>query len=351
MEIWSVEFYYLVVFLCLAPLLVQNIDDVDVSLRALLLIGTPFLACLDFLLEWGYRGFVVDGEVTRLPLALGQFGGYLVIVGALLSSNTRLWHVIRILAVIFGALLILKTGARGQFLSAAICTALLYGIGNTTISPIKLILAAMFGAAAVMLAYFAAITYMASDPTLASMQGRWSLDRLTEDYGERSVRVIRIEKMIEAWRQSPATMVMGVGNSAGYDPKVMGCTSPIGCYPHNLLVEILTEEGIVGLGLYLAMITFIGWKALQALGDPNLDRYYKPALQCLLAFVLFEFLLSLKQSSLLGNWRLFLFMILLDRAIDFLRNPIPVIEEIVTPRTAKARALMARRPNGYVRQR
>lgn len=344
MDIWGVNFQYLIVFLCGAPLLVQDIDDVDVSLRALLLIGTPFVACLNFLLEWEFRGFVVDGEVTRLPLALGQFGGYLVIAGALFSSSNRMWHLIRLAAIVLGALLILKTGARGQFISAALCTAVVFGLGNSNVSPVKLVLATLFAGMMLAVAYFAAISYMQSDPTLSAAAGRWSLDRLTEDYGGRSIRVLRIEAMIEAWQSSPGRILAGLGNSAAYDPNITDCTSPVGCYPHNLPVEILTEEGLIGAALYVAVILYIGVVAVQALGNPGIDRDHKPALKVLLAFVIFEFLLSLKQGSLLGNWRFFLFIILLDRAIDLLRNPVTVVEQsVMKPRSKRPSELTARR--------
>ena len=57
MAIWSVNFQYLVVFILGAPLLIQEVDDLEVPMRALLLLGTPFIFCLNFMLEWGYRGF------------------------------------------------------------------------------------------------------------------------------------------------------------------------------------------------------------------------------------------------------------------------------------------------------
>lgn len=345
--VWAVNFQYLIVFLCGAPLLVQDIDDVDVMMRALLLIGAPFVACLDFLLEWGYRGIIgADGEAIRLPLALGQFGGYMVIIGALFSPGRQLaWIVLRVAAVVLGALLILKTGSRGQFLSAVLCTTIVLGLGRSNVSPIKLVLATLFGGLTLVLAYFAAITYMQSDPTLSQVAGRWSIDRLFEDYGERSIRVLRIEAMMEAWQSSPGTMLVGLGNSAGYDPNITNCTSPVGCYPHNLPVEILTEEGLIGAGLYAGLILYIGFIGIRALSDQGIDRYYKPILSVLFAFVVFEFLLSLKQGSLLGNWRLFLFIILLERTIDLLRNPVTTTEEttLAEPRTERLRTMLARR--------
>ncbi len=326
LSIWAVNFQYLVVFILGAPLLVQEVDDLEVPMRALLLLGTPFIFCLNFMLEWGYRGFVVNGEVTRLPLALAQFGGYMMLVGALFGPKHGYWVLLRIAAVVLGALLIVKTGARGQFISAMLCGAVLFALGRSNFSPIKLILATAFAAVFVVIAYFGAISYMKSDPTLQATAGRWSIDRLTEDYGERSIRVLRIEALLDAWSDNPGTMLIGLGNSASYDANITDCTSPIGCYPHNLPIEILTEEGLVGLALYLALILYVGVVAVRAISDPSIDDERKGALKVMFAFMIFELILSLKQGSLLGNWRFFLFAILLDRSIQFLYRPVDVTD-------------------------
>ncbi|MEZ5931567.1 MAG: O-antigen ligase family protein [Alphaproteobacteria bacterium] len=319
---WLANSPYLVVFLVAAPLLVQEIDDLEEPLRALLLLGTPFIFCLNFLLEWGYRGFIVNGEVVRLPLALAQFGGYIMIVGALFGPKHSYWILLRLAAVLLGALLIIKTGARGQFISAFVCCAVMFGIGRSNFSPIRLLLISVAGVIFLGIAYFGAISYMKSDPALKATAGRWSIDRLFEDYGERSIRVVRIEAMLAAWQDSPGTMLIGLGNSAAYDPDITGCTSPIGCYPHNLVVEVLTEEGLVGLGLFVALFLYVGVTAIRAISDPTLNDEHKNALKVMFAFMVFELILSLKQSSLLGNWGLFLFAILVDRAVNLVYQPV-----------------------------
>ncbi|MGI9485796.1 MAG: O-antigen ligase family protein [Geminicoccaceae bacterium] len=344
LSIWAVNFQYLVVFILGAPLLIQEIDDLEVPMRALLLLGTPFIFCLNFLLEWGYRGFVVNGEVTRLPLALAQFGGYMMILGALFGPRHGYWVLLRIAAVVLGALLIVKTGARGQFISAVLCGAVLFGLGRSGFSPIKLMLATAFAAVFVVIAYFGAISYMKSDPNLRATAGRWSIDRLTEDYGDRSIRVLRIEAMLDAWTDNPGTMLVGLGNSASYDPNITDCTSPVGCYPHNLPIEILTEEGLIGLGLYLALILYVGVIAIRAISDSSVDDDRKGALKVLFAFMIFELILSLKQGSLLGNWRFFLFTILLDRSINLLYQPVDVVDPAASSSVRdRTRAWLAQR--------
>ena len=336
MDLWSVNFQYLVIFLLAAPLLVQDVDDLKEAMLALLLLGTPLLFCFNFLLEWGYRGYYVNGELVRLPLALAQYGGYMMIVGALFGPKHSYWLLLRLAAIALGLLLIVKTGARGQFISAMLCCGVMFGLGRASFSPVRLILVTAVASVVLAAAYAGAITYMKSVPELQGTAARWSIDRLFEDYGERSIRVLRIEDMLEAWSDNPGTMLLGLGNSASYDPDITGCTSPIGCYPHNLPVEILTEQGIVGFGIFAILMLYVGIVAVRTISDPTIRDEDKGPLKVMFAFMIFEVILSLKQSSLLGNWRMFLFAILVDRSASLLTHPVDVVtQEASSPKSWK----------------
>jgi O-antigen ligase len=336
LEIWSVNFQYLVIFLIAAPLLLQDVDDLKEAMLALLLLGTPLLFCFNFLLEWGYRGYYVNGELVRLPLALAQYGGYMMIVGALFGPKHSYWLLLRLAAIALGLLLIVKTGARGQFISAMLCCGVMFGLGRAYFSPVRLILVTAVASVVLAAAYAGAITYMKSVPELQGTAARWSIDRLFEDYGERSIRVLRIEAMVDAWSDNPGTMLLGLGNSASYDPDITGCTSLIGCYPHNLPVEILTEQGIVGFGIFAILMLYIVVVAVRTISDPTISDEDKGPLKVMFAFMIFEVILSLKQSSLLGNWRMFLFAILVDRSASLLTQPVEVVDQAAaTPKSWK----------------
>ena len=154
--------------------------------------------------------------------------------------------------------------------------------------------------------------------------------------------------MLDAWMDSPGTMLVGLGNSASYDPNITDCTSPVGCYPHNLWVEILTEEGIIGFAIYLALVLYVSVAAVRAISDQSVDEKHKSALKVLFAFMIFELILSLKQGSLLGTWRFFLFAILLDRSVNLMYQPVDAVDASATPDAVRERTrawLADRKPN------
>ncbi|HNK51686.1 MAG TPA: hypothetical protein PKX75_21965, partial [Nitrospira sp.] len=69
---------------------------------------------------------------------------------------------------------------------------------------------------------------------------RWSESKMVSDLDGRWEMAA---KLLSAWwGEGPATIFGGLGNSAAFDPHI------VGFYPHILPLEILAEEGVLGLG-------------------------------------------------------------------------------------------------------
>lgn len=111
---------------------------------------------------------------------------------------------------------------------------------------------------------------------------------LTED------RIGSAQQLFEYWSSSdPLHVLFGLGNSISYDPRILGG------YPHVVPVEVLCEEGIVGALLFAACIGLSVHYAIKAgLSSNGLTRQL---FTTVLALMLYEFLLTLKQGSLLGS--------------------------------------------------
>ena len=317
LEIWQSNYPYLVLFLGISIIIIQNVEDAEEFLKAILIFGLPFLFMLNFILEWQLRSFVYDGKVVRLPLTLGQFGGYVLITAALLNMKGALWIALRILCVALGILLIIKTGSRGQLFAAVLCVGMLLVLGERRLSFKQVAMSFVVGLVFVVSTYFVAIQIISSDPTLSAGQERWSPAGMGGDTEFRSQMITRL---IDAWQASPETMLVGLGNSAGYDPRITDCIKDGGCYPHNVPVEILTEEGIFGFIIYLLLIIIVLLKVFILLSSPVEKSSDRNVIKCIIAFAFFEFMLSMKQGSLLANWPFFLLLLLLDRLIDFSRE-------------------------------
>ena len=120
--------------------------------------------------------------------------------------------------------------------------------------------------------------------------------------------------LLELWFDSPQTIIFGLGNSASFDPRILGM------YPHFVPLEILAEEGLAGFGLYLLILYHAmssARRSFNALANAPKER---SLLGALLALFLFTFLLSLKQGSMLLNLELFMFAIILGKYERILRQ-------------------------------
>ena len=84
-------------------------------------------------------------------------------------------------------------------------------------------------------------------------------------------------------------------------------------YPHNHVVELLIEVGIVGLGLYLTMLYLLARYSLLLYRTYRDDDFLRPIVALLLGICLFVFILSLKQGSVHAPGRPFLWFLLLGR--------------------------------------
>ncbi len=129
-----------------------------------------------------------------------------------------------------------------------------------------------------------------------------SLDRVSVLFepGMGSSAGIRMGYYIQSfdiWSQSPV-----FGNGIGSWPLMMGFGDSRN-YPHNILLEIATELGLVGLAIFLGMILF----CLYVLG--NVNEILKNPIKCIVfQLFVFSFLNTLFSGDLHDNRSLFFIM-------------------------------------------
>src|SRR5690606_5492751 len=138
---------------------------------------------------------------------------------------------------------------------------------------------------------------------------RYSADTMTEDV---QGRLNMATKLIAAWFDSPISILFGLGNSASFDPSI------IGIYPHFLPLEILGEEGFVGFAVYFAIVLLITGKVLKSLRYVRTKRYLPGEIAGFslgTSIWIYTFLLTLKQGNLLGNTVFFTISIILATSL------------------------------------
>ena len=135
-------------------------------------------------------------------------------------------------------------------------------------------------------------------------RGRWSEESAQESISGRLNNALLLVRLAYS---SPETVLFGLGNSASYDPRILGI------YPHFVPLEVLAEEGLIGFGLY-GMIFYCvlrsAFRSFRILAGEPKERLL---LGGLVGLYLFTLILSLKQGSLLLNLEPFMLAIILGR--------------------------------------
>jgi hypothetical protein len=317
LDMWAVAYPYVTIGVFLAPLAIENSDDLYKSYFALLIMGGVLVFALLLFAKWGERGVLITGSYSELetnPLAIANLGG--AVASAALFLRTRSLPVIswilRLVMVAAALALIVKSGSRGQLIATLVTLILMlpvaFQITNARgLAPVFIALAVIFCTAE-----YSAENYIRRD------DDRWSQ---TDATGAASERWRMNQAVLEHWAQSPGTVIFGLGNSAAFDPNILGG------YPHDVPLETLGEEGVVGIFIYLG----INWLALRGLlrglrltkDDPGSRRVLAVAG----ANFIFSLITTLKEGNMVGSAEFFMAAIILSR-----------MPELLTARTQPARA-------------
>lgn len=310
-EQWSLYWPYMLIVFLLCPLLVSGIGDLRIGLIGLLVLGTTLCVLVDLFVSWEDR-FVVSFWNPNVKfwnaLAFAQMAGYVGIAACLLKWNkSRVFFLLRLISIGAALLLAAKSGSRGQFGLMILIPVVLLPLSQSKrnwrqhLAVIGLIVAFCSMS-------FFIFSYFSVD------QDRWGRERFDADV---EGRLDMAKKVISVWwsasERDSMTFLIGLGNSASFS------TDIVGFYPHLVPAEVLAEEGVIG-ALMLTSLFFlalqIGLKGIRlTVGSPE----QRGVVSALFGMFLFAFLLSLKQGSLVNSSaQIFLFLILLDRAVRML---------------------------------
>ena len=100
----------------------------------------------------------------------------------------------------------------------------------------------------------------------------------------------------------------------------------IGFYPHVAPIEILAEQGLVGLAIYVAIVFITFKSAIRLLSNSTEDTPgSRSAAAILFSLFIFEWLLTFKQGSLLSSIYVFSYAAVICKLLNTTTHVVPVL--------------------------
>ncbi|MEM6690630.1 MAG: hypothetical protein AAF664_14440 [Planctomycetota bacterium] len=284
---------YLAIIVFAAPFCLRSNSNCECFLKWFIILGAAVCIGLagSSVIHRSIHIEVGAGRLQRMnPLAAGSFAGYTLIccLYCLYRYPYERFRTIGLLLITFLSVYALaQSGSRGQIVA--------FGLTAMVWVPI---LAQIRGRGSYVTAYMLLVALGVAGYLFLEKMGllfRFSSEKVAVGVNH---RLGPATVMLERFENSDiVTWIFGLGTSASY--------RYIGGYPHNVPIEVLTEEGLLGAIVYATFVVSTILVLWQKSRDPN-DPLRREA--CLFgALFFFEFLLSLKQGSLIGNQQFFCF--------------------------------------------
>ena len=305
MNIWVGRLPYVLTVIVLAPLLLKKASDIETSFKALLLMGSSLALLLLAFVSWESRMIVLEHGRGN-PLAVSEMGG-LVALAAILANpwpTSKLWKVARWVIVALCLILVVRSGSRGQLLGVFAIAACCWPVGYQMKSSRQLV------AWILLLVFLGGITIWALQEFWGKREmyyaggNRWSEQAMGDAMSGRFDQGLYL---VSLWYKSPETILFGLGNSASFDPRILGI------YPHFVPLEILAEEGLIGAVIFMSILYVTARSSLRCYRRVCMISSERLVFATILGMFLFTLLLAFKQGSLLGNLDLFMFAIILAK--------------------------------------
>ena len=302
---WGIP--YVILFLMVAPLLIDGMASLDRFFRAFLILGsiTTILILINpaFTVKLGRLGVDLDATVRTNPLVIGELGGLMILVAALapVDGSAPKAVLARLVAFGLGGVLSLQSGSRGQLIFALGLAVIAFPFARRIRN-----IAGFFGTVVAVALMIPLVLFLAQLVLGTDELRRWELSTLA---GGANTRVLNILDLFAAFANRPSAWVVGLGFNAF--SWVSGANKEP--YSHALLVDMLTELGIP------AFVVFCWWSLrvlqdglwlLRRFGDDDSGR---ATASLLMVLFVYETLLVNKQGYLWAATLFFLVGIAITR--------------------------------------
>jgi len=303
--LWQRAGPYIVLLLLVAPLLIAEPRDFARIFSWQIVVGGLFATMIVLGADYEGRKIVLgDGETEGgNPLAIAQMAGVTIICAIMMKRLFAGDYLVKIAIAIVCVIAIVKSGSRGQLIGLTGALLLAYPFRYSIRNPKVFVVSAIAEVELVYVAMIVLDTYWAES-------GRWTGQKMASDY---EIRIDRSSRVLSAWFANPGAILFGLGNSASFNPSI------IGHYPHIVPVEILCEEGIIGATIYVWILFLFVRDSISMLRRSAPDDDERSTFSILFGIAIYLFILSLKQGNLLGVTQFFMTVMLLSKAAATVR--------------------------------
>ena len=286
------SFPYIVIFAILAPFLIRTPKDLIKCCNGTVILGVfVMLGHAAFELT-GFRGRSIEIHISSSeqlhlnPLAVASFGGFVSICTSFWIYQNRKANLIRLLIagaiITLGLYTIVRSGSRGQMI-ALVCSLIIWIPITAQMALKKQAIVALLMAVGVA---FGAI-YMID---VVGWSGNWEVDSFLSSF---SGRLATSQGALSEYASGTGMQwIIGQGSSSSW--------RSLGGYPHNVPVEILLEQGVVGLLFFCGFVFSITFEGFRILLDKRVDDSSRLVLGLILCLFTFNGILLLKQGAFLG---------------------------------------------------
>ena len=304
--IWTAWAPYIVVQILIAPLLVADPKQLTKIFAYQIFFGGLFAALIISSAEFVGRKILLGGDSSLVgnPLAIAEASGITIICAVMMTRMFRGDVFVKLLICGICLFAIIKSGSRGQLIALAFALIVAFPITYSVKNP-KIVV----GSALVVLLLGYA-TLVGLDLFWADSD-RFSGDTMARDY---QGRLGKITRLMTAWLADPGAIVFGLGNSSSFS------TSINGSYPHFVPIEILCELGIVGALMYLWLLAIVIRESIFVAFRYKGERNETAGLAILVGVVVYMFMISLKQGSLIGSSTFFMSVMIFVRSVAYVRQ-------------------------------
>jgi ABC-type multidrug transport system fused ATPase/permease subunit len=261
----------------------------------------------EFNLKGGRLGMDFSAKIRSSPLAIGELGGFLLLVAPLLVLPRRkLWiDAIRVLVLMTGVILSIYSGSRGQFFFAVILALLFFPVSRPVKNIAQFFLLSI-GSVILLGAILLVVSFLVGNVDVAQ---RW----LNASENDRAVgiRAANMMDMLEGFFTTPTGWLTGLGLSAF--TSLTGSTEP---YSHSMFVDCLVEMGLVAFGILIVMLIYSARKCLELIQFSTGHPEDRSAAVVLVALCAYQLLLMNKQGEVWASQNTVVYFLLLAKVVS-----------------------------------